>query len=128
MTRWTEQDLRQVTGRLQAQIADPLAPKPKASKYHNVRCVFEGQIFDSKRELRCYKDFKLLQLSGDIRAVIRQVSFCLPGAHRRMRVDFLVIENDGRHRWYDAKGIETQAWSLKAAQIKDAYGIEVVRI
>jgi len=127
VTRWTEADVRNATGRIQQLIAAATEGR-KASKYKNVRCVFQGEVFDSKRELERYKEFKLMQLSGDIRSVVRQVSFCLPGTKRRIRVDFLVVELDGRQSWYDAKGFETPAWALKAKIVKDALGIEIHRI
>ena len=127
MTRWTEADVRNASARIQQMIAGA-TEGPKASKYKNIRCVFQGETFDSKRELERYKEFKLMQLSGQIRSVVRQVSFCLPGTKRRIRVDFLVVELDGRQSWYDAKGFETQAWNLKAQIVRDAIGIEIKRI
>ena len=128
MTRWTEADVRNASARIQQMIAGATEGQRPQSKYKNIRCVFQGETFDSKRELERYKEFKLMQLSGQIRSVVRQVSFCLPGTKRRIRVDFLVVELDGRQSWYDAKGFETTAWSLKAQIVKDAIGIEIKRI
>lgn len=123
--RWTEADVRNATGRIQQLIATATEGRQSRSKYNNIRCVFQGETFDSKRELERYKEFKLQQLAGEIRAVVRQVSFCLPGTKRRIRIDFLVVELDGRNHWYDAKGYETEAWKLKRVLVKDALGIEI---
>lgn len=106
---------------LQAQVGQ----MPKRSKYGNTRVEFQGQKFDSVRELRVWKDLKRQENHGLIRAVIRQVSLTLPGTARRIRVDFLVVENDKRYRWLDAKGFETAAWRLKREIVKSAYGIEI---
>jgi len=96
-----------------------------ASKYRNERVEFQGQKFDSRHELVVYLERQRQVLEGTIRAVIRQVSLPLPGTARRIRVDFAVVENDGRIRWEDAKGFDTPMGRLKRQQVKDAYGVEI---
>lgn len=124
--RWTEADLQrfQAAQVIAGRIAAPLEI-PKPAKYGNTRISFQGQTFDSKHELQCWKDFKAQELTCVIRAVIRQVSLPLPGSTRRIRIDFLVVENDETNSWYDAKGYETAAWKSKRDQIFTAYGIKV---
>ena len=123
MTRWTDADLAAVNHRLRAAVQSP--PAPKRQKYGNSKTTFQGQTFDSKHELETWKAFKAQELAGAIRAVIRQVSMPLPGTRRRIRIDFLVVENDGRHRWWDAKGYMAPEWALKRQQVRDAYGIDI---
>jgi hypothetical protein len=126
VTRWTAEDVARVHDRLRQSIAAPLAPAPaKRSKYGNSKILYQGIIYDSKHELECYKAFELQRIAGGIRAVIRQVSLTLPHTIRRIRIDFLVIENDGAHRWYDAKGFMTPEWAGKRDQVKTAYGIDI---
>lgn len=130
MTRWTAEDVARVTTRLQNQIANPLkvsgpllpVPRPK---YGNVKVTFQGQKFESEGELEAYKAFKLQELAGAIRSVIRQVSMPLQGTNRRIRLDFVVVENDGRIRWMDFKGFVTPAWAFKRDQVQSAYGIAI---
>jgi len=94
-------------------------------KYRNEKQDWQGQTFDSKHELKCFKDFELERIAGKIRAVVRQVSFQLPGTHRRIRVDFMLVQPDGRIRWVDAKGFETKDWLLKRDQVREAFGISI---
>jgi hypothetical protein len=113
--RWTENDLKRVRSGV----------RESTNKYGNTRVVWQGQRFDSQHELQTWKDLEAQKLCGAIRAVIRQVSLPLPGSTRRVRVDFLVVENDGRQRWLDAKGFLTPTARLKYQQLKEAYGLEV---
>lgn len=130
MTRWTLEDIARVNTRLRDQIANPLnvagplIPLPRP-KYGNTKVTFQGQKFDSEGELKAYKDLKLQELAGDIRSVIRQVSLPLQGSNRRMRIDFVVVENDGRIRWMDFKGFMTPEWASKRDQVQSAYGIAI---
>lgn len=120
--RWTAEDLARVSTRLRGAIATPLEQR---SKYGNRKVEFQGQKFDSAGELEAYKAFKLQELAGAIRSVIRQVSLPLQGSNRRIRLDFATVENDGRIRWFDFKGYVTAAWASKRDQIQSAYGITI---
>lgn len=119
--RWTEAEFAEVQRRGSALI-QPVSPK---GKYGNTKIAYQGMMFDSKHELERWKEFELQRVSGAIRSVVRQVSMPLQGSTQRIRIDFLVIECDGRHNWYDAKGFETAAWRGKRRQVLEAYGIEV---
>jgi hypothetical protein len=126
MTRWTEVDLQRVNQRLKQALDAPLIPTHEARpKYGNHRIEENGLPFDSKKELADWKALELQRISGAIRGVARQVSIPLPGTTRRIRVDFMVIENDGRVRWFDSKGCDTAIGRLKRQQVLDGYGINV---
>lgn len=131
MTRWRSDKLAALQGRIREQIAQPLTVRGeeivdrRRAKYRNMPTDWQGQRFDSKRECEKYKEFKLQEIAGAIRAVIRQVSMPLPGTTHRIRVDFLVVNNDGTNAWYDAKGYETAHWRAKRQQVFDAYGIDI---
>src|SRR5437879_9272064 len=91
---WSESDL------LKAQLKGARATltgqgQVKRSKYGNTRVVFQGQVFDSKHELKQYQWFEQQRVLGAIRAVVRQVSLPLPQSHTPIRVDFMIVENDG---------------------------------
>lgn len=131
-TRWTALDVVKVSERLASQIANPLEqPKgfekvdKRVSKWRNQPVSWQGEKFRSIHELEVYKEFLLEKLAGKIRAVIREVSIRLPGCDRRMRIDFLIVDNDGRQRWVDAKGAITKEWALKSDQVFQAYGITI---
>jgi hypothetical protein len=132
--RLTPEQFERVNAHIRQRIANPLEARSEPtveivnrslSKYRNDRIEAQGLTFDSKREYEAFKAFELQRLSGAIRACVRQVSFQLPGTNRRIRIDFMVVENDGMIHWYDAKGFETQAWNLKRIQVKDAFGINI---
>lgn len=111
----------------------PLGPKSvlplsRQQKYRNEHCTWQGLTFDSKKEMEDYKAFKLQEASGQIRAVIRQVSFPLQGSTRRIRTDFVIVEHDGRLRFVDSKGFETPEWKLKRQMVEEAYGIVIETI
>ena len=73
--RWTEQQLAQLKG---ARATLTGQGQVKRSKYGNTRVAFQGQVFDSKQELKQYQWFEQQRLLGAIRAVVRQVSLPLP--------------------------------------------------
>lgn len=123
--RWTESDLAAARERLNQKHFNGRTPQVKRSKYRSVRINFNGQTFDSKAELEQWKTFEQQKLFGAIRSVVRQVSLPLPGTRRRHRIDFLVIENSGAHRWYDTKGFDTPVGQLKRQQVFEAYGIKI---
>ena len=132
--RWTEEDVAKINARIRHAVQDPLKPTPrpytfrprKYKKYGNDKTEHNGLQFDSKKEFRDWQALELQRVAGGIRGLIRQVSLPLPGAKvRRIRIDFLVIENDGTHRWYDSKGYQTAGWAVKRDLVRDAYGIEI---
>jgi hypothetical protein len=129
--RWTEADLAQAATRIRERIAHPTdvitrpRQRKRGGKYGNQKEVFQGLKFDSGREREVWQDLQTQWAAGGVRGVVRQVSLPLPGSTRRIRIDFLVIDLDGSHHWYDAKGYETAAWKSKRQQIRDAYGIIV---
>jgi hypothetical protein len=95
------------------------------TKYHNEKVVWQGEQFDSKHELAVFQALECARVAGQVRAVIRQVSMRLPGTQHRMRLDFMLVENDGRIRFLDAKGFVTSEWKLKRDQVQQAYGIAI---
>lgn len=133
--RWTQAEVEAVRAKIRnARPSSSVAlPHPemmrqipeRRSKYGNTKVQFQGQRFDSKRELKVWQDLKWQETAGLVRAVIRQVSLPLPGTTRRIRIDFLLIQTDGSYRWIDAKGFETAAWKGKRQQVREAYGIDI---
>lgn len=49
----------------------------KKNKYHAQKIEADGQVFDSKAELRRWQELKLLEASGDICNLQRQVEYIL---------------------------------------------------
>ena len=134
--RWTEEDLARVSARIRDRISNPTAatsghaniPVRARRKYGNSPCQFQGEGFDSKKELRDFRHLLLEKNIGNIRAVVRQVSLRLPQTSRRIRIDFMIVENDGTIRWADSKGKACDKWLLKRQIVKDAFGITIEHI
>jgi hypothetical protein len=96
----------------------------KRRKYGNQPTTVDGIRFDSKREARYYQQLKLEQQCGLVSYFLRQVPLHLPGG-TRLVLDFLVVMADGRIRYVDAKGRETQAFRIKRREIQHHYPITV---
>lgn len=127
MTRWTMEDVvaaqnrMSVPTRLQAAMKAPQAPR----RHNNYKTVYQGQTFDSKHECEDFKGFELERAAGKIRAVVRQVSMPIAGSRRRIRIDFMIVENDGRVRWIDSKGYAEREWLLKRDIAQTSCGITI---
>lgn len=103
-------------------------------KYRNQRVwTEEWGWFDSKRELERWQELRLLERSGAIRDLRRQVTFDLaPGVRLdgrkrppiRFRADHVYQEN-GREIVEDVKGFRTQGYKLKRHLMMATHGIEV---
>jgi len=90
--RWTEQDIANVRARVRPaggqslglgtapvpRLTDaPATALPKQSKYRNMRCEWNGERFDSKRELDCYLGLLALENARRISGLDRQVRYPL---------------------------------------------------
>lgn len=64
------------------QLFKPTSEKPKANKYQAQKCVYNGLQFDSHKELRRYLELLLLERSGQITGLQRQVRFELIPAQK----------------------------------------------
>ncbi len=101
--------------------------KPKKSKYGNTRTEVDGKKFDSKHEAEIYQQLRMMLRAGEIKAVIRQVPFDLPGGIRYF-ADFGVIYPDDRVEFWDAKSPATaknRVYINKKKQMMSEWRIEV---
>jgi Protein of unknown function (DUF1064) len=118
-------DRRNIPAERKREIAS-LGGKARATKYGNHITHLEGIRFDSRKEASYYADLLLLKASGAIRGFARQVSIPLPSGKRRIRLDFVITDNDGRIRWVDVKGGKpTEAWSVRRDEVQAMLGITI---
>ncbi len=93
----------------------------KTSKYGNKKIELDGVKFDSKLELFCYQQFKILGLEFDFqRTILLQEGFRFKGKWIRpitMIVDF-VLHHDGQKIYIDTKGFATETSKLKYKMLK----------
>lgn len=86
-----------------------------ASKYRNIKCVFSGIKFDSKKEAARYAELAMLERVGRISGLERQVRFevCpkvpgLKGSRARYYVADFVYDEDGKKIIEDVKSLITK--------------------
>ena len=114
-------------------------------KYHNRKIERDGLVFDSAKEYRRWCDLQLLQASGMISNLRRQVEFPLlpvqrepdtvgpKGGRKKGKViekgvsyvaDF-VYDEDGQQVVEDTKGMRTREYILKRKLMLYTYGIRI---
>jgi len=86
--------------------------------------IYEGIKFASKKELKRYKELKLLQRSGEVLFFLRQVPFHLPGGVKYV-CDFLVFWADQNVAFEDVKGMRTAMYIAKKKIVEALYPIEI---
>lgn len=111
----------------------PAAP-PKENKFHAVLTEAHQIKFPCKKAARFYVEQVCRQNAGEIRFILREVAFDLPGVYedkqgrkRRARhfVDFGICENDGTMSWHEVKGKDLPQGKLKRVQVEELYGIKI---
>lgn len=110
-----------------------------ANKYHNNKIIEGGETFDSQGEYTRWCELKLLERTGSIANLRRQVRFeLLPNQYRtdekgRRRcverslgyvADF-VYEEDGKTIVEDYKGMQTDAFRIKKKLMLYIHNIEI---
>ena len=103
-------------------------------KYHAEKTELDGIVFDSKKEAQRYAELKLLERSGAIHNLQRQVRYELIPAQKKDGktverachniADFVYTEN-GKTVVEDVKGFRTKEYVLKRKLMLRVHGIEV---
>lgn len=130
--RLTEEEYAELMARLgktSSVSAGALTPSPKgkANKYGNQRTEIDGKRFDSKHEAEVYGELMLRRRAGELRVVMRQVPFDLPGGIRYI-ADFCTVDREGRFEVLDAKSEATRknrVYINKKKQMLSEWGIEI---
>ena len=104
----------------------------KGSKYHAQKTMVDGILFDSKREAERYQELKLLEKTGWIQNLQRQVKYELipplkkTGEKTERAVTYtadFVYEENGETVVEDVKGMRTKEYRLKRKLMIWRYGI-----
>lgn len=132
--RMTEEEykafqMRRKQGNIQPAAMPP--PPPKRTKYGNRRIEVDGFKFDSIHEADVYRELMIRVKAGELKCVLRQVPFDLPGGIRYF-ADFVAIGPDMRIEGvYDAKSEATKknrVYINKKKQMKACWGIDIREI
>lgn len=102
----------------------------KRSKYGNRRTEYNGRVFDSAHEAEVFKQLDFRVRAGELRGVICQQAFALPGGVKYV-ADFVALKNDGTYDVIDAKSEATKrdrVYRMKRRQMKEVLGIEIVEV
>lgn len=131
------------------QYFKPTSEKPKANKYQAQKCEFKGEKFDSKHELSRYLELRLLERSGEITGLKRQVKFELiptqrePDAYGKRGgvvkgkviehgvnyiADFVYKDKQGKIVVEDTKGMRTKEYVIKRKLMLYLHGIKIKEI
>lgn len=114
--------------------------KAKRNKYNNQKPVFNGQKFDSNKELQRYKILKSLEKSGRIQDLDRQVKFLLIPTQKDEKgktvereasyyADFVYTDvKTGLLVVEDVKGVKTDAYILKRKLMLALYDIRIKEV
>ena len=112
----------------------------KASKYGNRKTAFDGKVFDSMKEANRYRELLILQRTGKIKDLDRQVkSTLLPNqtdgngktVERAVNyyADFVYTDTaTGKQVVEDVKGIRTAEYIIKRKLMLSRYGIKIIEI
>lgn len=99
--------------------------KGQGSLYNNRKTPYDGYIFDSLDEAKYWQYLKLLEASGEISALLRQVDFILTVNSRILGIitwDFAYMEK-GQRIAFDWKGYKNQEriWNWKRKHVEAEY-------
>lgn len=107
----------------------------KPSKYGNIKTVYQGFTYDSRKEAGYARRLEHLKhahnLSDRVVRIERQVPFPITvGAHRRAvatyYADFRVTYGDNRQEVVDVKGARTSVYILKKKLVEEIYQINII--
>lgn len=105
----------------------------RKQKFNNKQIVYDGNVFDSKRELARWQELQLAERAGDITELQRQVRFQLipaqNGKYRHERpcyyeADFVYMKN-GEQIVEDSKGNRDPKYIIKRKLMLSVYGISI---
>lgn len=103
------------------------------SKYNNQKIRVGGELFDSKREYNRWCELRLLERSGIICNLQRQVKFRLIDSQKTPErterpcdyiADFVYYEN-GKLVVEDCKGMRTDVYKIKRKLMLEKYNISI---
>lgn len=115
-------------------------------KYGNKKIYEDGEVFDSKKEYRRWKELILLVKAGEISKLQRQVKYTLIPSQREPDIrgprggirpgklierevsyiaDFVYKDNAGQIVVEDCKGLRTKEYIIKRKLMLHEYGIRI---
>lgn len=112
----------------------------RQSKYKNSKTTYNGEVFDSLKELRRYKELLALQGAGKIKDLDRQVKYALIPSQKDTNgktveravnyyADFVYTDTaTNKQIVEDVKGIRTAEYIIKRKLMLSVYNIRIIEI
>lgn len=109
----------------------------KQSKYKNKKAIYKNIEFDSMKEMSWYIKYELMEKSGSIKDLQRQVKFELQPSFKlngktiraiNYYADITYIDKDNKLHVIDIKGMKTEVYKLKKKMMAYKYNIEIEEI
>lgn len=112
----------------------------KVNKFGNRKTVFNGEVFDSLKELKRYKELLSLQGTGKIKDLDRQVKFTLLSSQKDANgktierpinyyADFVYTDAaTNKEVVEDVKGKRTAEYIIKRKLMLSVHGIRIIEI
>lgn len=118
-------------------------------KYGSKKVMYDGIVFDSKKEMRRYCELKLMERAGNIKNLELQKPFELIPAQRepdtigkrgglikgkviensvKYVADFVYTDENGRRIVEDTKGFRTKDYIIKRKMLLYFYGIRIKEV
>ena len=88
----------------------------KGNKYGAKSTIYDGKVYDSKKEAAYAAELDLRLRAADILRWERQVRLDLKIDGRHIcnyYIDFVITHNDGSKEYIEIKGFKTEVWRLK---------------
>lgn len=122
--------------------------EPKTNKYQAQKCEFNGEKFDSRKELQRWLELRLLERNGEIKDLRRQVKFVLIPTQREQDkigvrggvvkgktieqecsyfADYTYYQN-GEFVVEDCKGVKTEVYKIKKKLMLYVHGIKIKEV
>ena len=116
-----------------------LAGKKSESKYHAKKMKLDGEVYDSRKEGCRYAGLRLLERSGEIRDLKKQVPFTLIPVQRDKQgkcieravkyvADFVYYTRSGERIVEDTKGVRTADYIIKRKLMLYVHGIRIKEV
>lgn len=132
--RLTEKELEEILKRRGKEFPScPAIPEYKRQSKNKMRaviCEVDNLRFPSKKHRNHYLLLKAMQFAGEIKFILREVPFDLPGYYDNGRVvrhyvDFAICLPNDTYRYQEVKGRDLPLGKLKRKQVEDIYKIQI---
>ncbi len=107
----------------------------KMNKYGNIRSVYKGRVFHSKREAEFARTLDMMRRATDPEQRVREIEYQpkYPLVVNGKKIctyigDFNVTYESGKRTLFDVKGFKTDIYKMKKKLVEALYPVEIVEV